>query len=139
MKACTQNRHWCVDVLEADEIREQARDAAQEIRTQRQQEQLEHDKAEVAKVLVKHRDGETKTAIRDESGLSSLRFNAALAALIGKGDAERVEVTKGNNRTYEGYKPASRGDQLVATGRNRTPQQDRLSRCQSHQEQDSAL
>src|SRR5262249_49651852 len=99
-------RQWSVDVKKAEEARQEVDDRRQAAADERRNQQLEADKDQLANVLVKYPRGETKTVIRDRSGLRTQRFNAALSGLIDDGKAEWLEITKGNGRKYDGYKPA---------------------------------
>ena len=57
--------------------------------------------------VVKFPDGETKTVIRDTSGVRSGRFTVAFADLITGGEVVSCEVQKrGGTSMYSGYKLA---------------------------------
>jgi hypothetical protein len=66
---------------------------------------LERDKQTVTNTMAKFPKGESKTVIRDMSGLHSTRFNVALSALLTDGVAVSCDVTKGRRKTpIDGYK-----------------------------------
>jgi hypothetical protein len=73
----------------------------------RQAERLEADKRRIVEALLRLPGGETKTAIRDRTALSSPRFNTALIGLLDDGDVLGCEVFKSNwKRPVAGYKLA---------------------------------
>ena len=56
-------------------------------------------------LLAKHPDGATKTDLRDKTGISMPRVNAAVAELLDSGDVVQVDLSKGK-RTFEGFQLA---------------------------------
>jgi len=59
----------------------------------------------VVNAMAKFPKGESKTVIRDTSGLHSTRFNAALSALLADGVAVPCGIIKGRRKTpMGGYK-----------------------------------
>ena len=98
-------RWWHVDVLAANEARDDVKDRKAAEKEAGQQVQLEHDKRAICDVMVKFPTGETKSVIRDAVGVHTRRFNPAFAALVLVGDIEPCAITKDNRKTpYGGYK-----------------------------------
>lgn len=50
---------------------------------------------------------ETKTTLKEFTGLSTSRLDAAIAVLLSDKLICKTKVTKGNNRPYDAYKLAS--------------------------------
>jgi len=120
----TTPRRWEVQIQKAEEARQDIKQRQQAAADERRGEQLEADKLQLVRTLIKHPAGETKTLLRDQSCLRSGRFNAALAALINEGHAAPVEISKGNggnmkDTTGRGAGPMNRNgtQQDIATGR----------------------
>jgi hypothetical protein len=65
--------------------------------------ELAGDKGTILAAMADLATAETKTGIRDRSGLSGPRFARALGALLTAGSVVAVEKTKGNNRKYTGF------------------------------------
>jgi hypothetical protein len=100
-------RTWQVDVLSADEVRNRQDDAKENAKAAKQQVQLDRDmKAIVAAVVKMPGKQGTKKEIRTNTGRNGQAFDAAFAQAINLGHLILCEITKGNNRTYEGYKLA---------------------------------
>lgn len=99
-------RRWGVELRPAAEVREEAGSAVDKAKAEKADQQLERDKKSLVETIGRCQNGETKTAIRDRSNMSHKRFNAALYALIEDGQIVEIQTTKGNNRTYEGYRLA---------------------------------
>lgn len=101
-------RTWVVDVLEPDEART-AEAAAKETAREKQRQaaqaaQLERDGQAIIKAVLKLKDKRgTKTEIKERMARHTTAFNAAFAALLDSGDLVPRQITKGNNRTYDGY------------------------------------
>jgi hypothetical protein len=99
------DRDWQVTVLNPDEIRDSQRDQKTVAREAARQETLETDKRQILNVLFKCPQGETKSIIRDRSGVRSSRFNPALASLLEDGCVIPCDIQKGNRKQpFEGYK-----------------------------------
>ncbi len=97
-------RVWEVDVLDHDDIDARKEDHKEAQAEAKRQKQLDTDKAKICQTLAKFSDGETKTTIRDITGLHSSRFNAALATLLIDGDVVSCEMQKSNrNKPYPAY------------------------------------
>ncbi len=104
-------RRWAVDVLRPSEAREAARDDQEALRDsaakERAAKRLEEDKKTITRTMAKFPGGESKSVIRDTSGIRPPRFNAAFAALLADGDVVSCDVVKGNrHKPYAGYKLA---------------------------------
>jgi hypothetical protein len=98
-------RFWQVDVLRADEARQQVEDRREDQKETTRRERLERDMRAVCNTMAKFPRGESKTVIRDATGLHSTRFNAALGVLLADGAVVSCEVVKGRRTTpIEGYK-----------------------------------
>jgi len=98
-------RYWAPEVLSPTEGRVKQRDAKEIEREARRQAQLEEDKLKILKVIAKYPTGESKSLIRDSSGLYSNRFGQALAALIDDDAVEPCDIIKGNKiHPQPGYK-----------------------------------
>jgi len=89
-----------------DEVRQAGREAKQEARAKVQEDKLDSDRRAIVFALNKFPKGETKSTIKDACGVGPPRFGRALASLIDDGTIVPVEISKGNNRKYEGYKVA---------------------------------
>jgi hypothetical protein len=98
-------RYWQVEVLDPSEVKEAHHGAKEAEKEAARGERLQRDKQAVCNVLVKFPGGESKTVIRDLSGLHTSRFNTAFAARVADGMAVPCELFKGNRkRPFDGYK-----------------------------------
>lgn len=96
-------RTWEVDVRTEQDVKEE-RKVAQEERKQQQQELTESEhRSRLLEAVRLHPEGETKSQLRDQTGLNSKNFGKAITALLKEGRVETCMVKK-NNREYEGYK-----------------------------------
>lgn len=100
----TTPRFWSVDVMKAEEARQDVNERVEAAKRAKKDQELESDKREIVQAAAKWPMGETLTTIRNASGVRNPRFGRALAALISNGDLLPVEIVKGNARKYEGYK-----------------------------------
>jgi hypothetical protein len=102
-------RVWRVSVEQASKARREASEAAQERKEQdrqaRQGKQIQQHREVITNALKSIPGGDTKRAIRDNSGLYSSQFNSAFAALLADGVIIPCEVTKTNGQSYAGFKP----------------------------------
>jgi hypothetical protein len=111
------NRIWAVEVLRANEAREDAtekREAAKrDAALAAKERQLEEDRKRIYDAIRKCPDGETRTTIRDTAGMSGgARFQTALASLLEDGWIEPCEVLKSNHKTpHTGYKATAGVDE----------------------------
>jgi replicative DNA helicase len=90
-------RRWDVAVMKPEEARTSARDSAEDEATSR-------DRDRIATAAQSFPAGETKSMIRDTSGVDSRRFNPIFAKLIQSGNLVPVSIPKANGRKYDGYK-----------------------------------
>ena len=98
-------RYWQTDVVSADDARAAVVDRKEVDKQSKQQERLERDKQTVCNALAKYPQGETKTVIRDGSGLHTSRFNPAFADFITEEIVIPCSVIKGNRKTpIDAYK-----------------------------------
>ena len=87
-------RYWNVDVLRADDARQEVQDRKEAAKKKKRLEQFEQDKRTICDTLIKFPKGETKSVIRDAAGIGSSRFASALAELISDRDIQPCKITK---------------------------------------------
>lgn len=98
-------RRWEVDVQSGAEVRQAVRRERESEKEARERERLEADCRTILEVMDRFPEGETKTAIREASKLSTPRFGAAFTDLMDAGDIEEFgQISKGNNRGYPGFR-----------------------------------
>jgi hypothetical protein len=98
-------RFWQVAVMHADEACNEVQDGKEADKQAKASTTLERDKKTVCNTLAKFPEGDSKTVIRDTSGLHSTRFNAALSALLSDGTVVACDIIKGRRKTpIDGYK-----------------------------------
>lgn len=98
-------RFWQVDLMHANEARGQVEDRKTAEKRTKADAALERDKQTVCNTMAKFPQGESKSIVRDASGLYSTRFNAALSALLADGAAVPCDIIKGRRKTpIDGYK-----------------------------------
>lgn len=97
-------RHWAVEIMQAEEARQDVDERKKAREQAKRDEQLEDDKRAILTAAAKFPNGETLTAIRDAADVRNPRLGRAIAALVSDGDLIPIEITKGNNRSYEGYR-----------------------------------
>jgi hypothetical protein len=106
----TTPRHWQVDVLKAQDAVAAAHESEAERRAdaaeQKRAAQQDVDRNAIAKVLAKCNAGETKSVVKERTGIKQARFDAALASLINDNSITQCEITRANKQTYDGYKLA---------------------------------
>lgn len=97
-------RQWTVDVVDADEARAKASQAAVDAKAER----LNADRKRVSEVFV-GRDfvALSKTAIKDETGFNTKRISEVLAAMLEAGELEAAEFS------VSGHKPKPGGYRLT--------------------------
>ena len=99
------SRVWDVTVHKADDLRQEQQDAQSKAKAEQADAKLEQTKREILSAMLKLPDQTgTISDIRARTGRNGQAFSLAFAALTSSGDLQTVELTKGNNRTYEGYK-----------------------------------
>jgi hypothetical protein len=113
-------RQWDVTVEQASRVRRETVEAEQERRDQDRKARLAKqaglDKQAVLDAVRGLPNGDTKTAIRDRSGLRNERFNPVFAAMLTEGLLVSCEVKKANGQTYPGYAPAPHSNAPGRTG-----------------------
>ena len=98
-------RFWQVNLMHADEARNEVQDRKEKDKAAKSDAVLERDKRTICNTMAKFPAGESKTVIRDTSGLHSTRFNCALSALLADGVAVPCGIIKGRRKTpMDGYK-----------------------------------
>jgi hypothetical protein len=101
-------RRWQLEVHPGAEVRESAREARQGARAAareaRGQNTLDADRRKIIDAAVKAGIPDTQAGWRDRVAISHKRFPAAFESLIGDGTLRPAVVTKGNGRTYDGWK-----------------------------------
>jgi hypothetical protein len=101
-------RRWAVNVLKAAEARAHAagdqRQRREAVSTERLKSQSAEDREKVLRVAERFPAGQTKSGLRDASGVRSGRFDRVLADLITARELEPCSMVKGNGRSYEGYR-----------------------------------
>ena len=124
-------RRWEVELLPATEARDDARQRQEAAKLEKQQtrnrSQLEADKAAIIRAAGMTLDGDTKSGLRDRSGVRSDRFSAALAELLAEGSLITTDVFKGKNERYEGFRLKPDSEDLGTLGHTRTQHPDNLS------------
>jgi len=104
-RATPGGRFWDVNLLPANEARQQVEIHKEADKQSARQERLEHDKQTVCNAMAKYPTGETKTVIRDGSGLHSSRFNPAFGELLAEAIVVPCTIIKGNRKTpIDAYK-----------------------------------
>ena len=96
---------WQAEVLTRDEVKQTADERKEAAKEKQAADKMDRDKQRVCNVLAGFLDGETKTTIRDRTGMNMPRVNVVVAALLNDGDVVTCEVTKGNRKTpMDGFK-----------------------------------
>ncbi len=99
------DRQWAVGIQTAAEAHNAVEDRKETAKREKAEATLERDKQTVANTMAKFTAGESKTVLRDTSGLQTGRFNSALSALLTDGVAAPCDIIKGRRKTpIEGYK-----------------------------------
>lgn len=101
-------RRWDVQVEQATAVRADTIETEaikrEERNEQKHKMQIEQNRVKILARMQKLPDGDTKSGIRDQTGINSTRFNQAFALLIENETVVQVQVTKCNGQKYEGYK-----------------------------------
>jgi hypothetical protein len=86
-------------------VKGQQQAAKDQERESKQQAQLEADKQRIVRVMAKYPAGESKSFIRDATGISSTRNGQAITSLLDDGAIEECGIVKGNHKKPQsGYK-----------------------------------
>ncbi len=105
---------WALDVHEGvidDEFKGRvwepsiagADDARQKAKAERLADRAADERKRLLDALAAFPQGETKSVLRDHAGVKSAVATRILTALVHEGSAREVEITKGNNRVFEGF------------------------------------
>jgi len=105
-------RYWQVDVLPADEAREQVKSRAEEAKQAEQQRRIDCDKEQLVRIMVKFPEPNSKTAIRDVAGLGhGKRFEQPWLVLLQEGVIVRDgTIKKPNRQTYDAFRLDTEGE-----------------------------
>jgi hypothetical protein len=103
-------RRWEVEVRKPDEIRGEKTDRRDQDKASKKAEELEADRNEIVRVVVKAGNPETKTALRERVGCSHRRFDCAFASLLDDGTLHAIPIKKGNRQDYTGYTTTHNSD-----------------------------
>ena len=95
-------RRWEVDVLTATEAREGAQQGKEQVKIRRAEERDVECRRRLREAL--RLGPNTKRQLRNMTSISEQEFARAIVCLIKDGLAETCDISKGNNRTYEGFK-----------------------------------
>ncbi|MFV0445111.1 MAG: hypothetical protein ACK5Q5_16165, partial [Planctomycetaceae bacterium] len=114
-------RRWEVEVIPANEAFSNRSNAQREAKDREREQQTAQRyrkyREALWRSLQRHPDGESMTALRQESKLNPDNFQLAIAELLDDGLAEACEFTKGN-RTLQGYRPVASPDHADQTRPN---------------------
>ena len=102
-------RRWDVDVVRASTARSDAMSAKDEQASERRRRQQEQhrteDMAAILRVLGAYPGGETRTVLKEDTGLSSRRFGPAFSQLLSDGSVhEHGKIKKANGQLYPSYR-----------------------------------
>lgn len=97
-------RRWEVSATPASEAQRQTEQAQEAAKATAERKTIDDDKAAIVAAGAKMLTGATKTDLRERSELRGPRFNRAFNELLDEAVFEEVEVTKGNNRPYPGFR-----------------------------------
>ncbi|QGQ21206.1 AAA family ATPase [Gimesia benthica] len=110
-----QGRRWEVDVIPAEEARAQTRSAQEQQKDRTKDAKL---KGYIKRVtdFLRQSGPNTKTKIKEGTGLTHSNIEQALFAMVSDGIVEQCRVMASNNQEYDGYKfSSSFGNSLVKT------------------------
>ena len=102
-------RSWDVTVSKSEEARAAAREAHQAAKDRNKEEKrlrkVQEAKTRILEAAAKEPDGDSKTRIRDRSGVHPREFETPFAELLHSGDLVPCDVFRGNRKQpIEGYK-----------------------------------
>jgi hypothetical protein len=104
----TSPRQWNVETKTATEAIEQSQenkaDRQADQAEQKRAAQLEIDRKAMVRVLVKTKNGETKSALKDRLGIKQGRLDATIASLLDDETIVACEITRANKQTYDAFK-----------------------------------
>jgi len=100
-------RRWDVDLMRSNEVKRTTQDQKEAARATERQERRDLDKRTICNTLVKFPQGESKSIIKEASGLNTTRFNPAFGELFEAGSIVACEIVKANRKKpYQGFKLA---------------------------------
>ena len=106
------SRHWHVDVLQPDEIRDSVEERKTEAKQEKQRAGIDHAKRQLVYAAQKYKAGETAKTIKETAGVSGSMAKLAFAELISEGTLLPIDILKGRRKApYEGYKLAGSDEQ----------------------------
>jgi len=110
-----QGRRWEVEVIPAEEARAQSRSAQEQEKDRTKDAKLKKYIKRVTEFL-RQSGPNTKTKIREGTGLTPSNIEQALYEMLCDGIVEQCKVMASNNQEYDGYKfSSSFGNSLVKT------------------------
>ena len=99
---------WDTEVIEQSTARSNAAERAAKLKAEAKETAESAaraaDREKILVVFDAFPDGETKTGIRDASGVRSARFNPVFGELVRDGELVPCKISKGNQREYDGYR-----------------------------------
>ena len=108
--SATEPRKWEVGMLRASEVADEQKKRLTAEKESKHAERLANDKATVRQALDLYESGETRSVLRAAAGISSERFNLAIAELVRGKEAVPCEIQKAPRKApYPGYKIAVNG------------------------------
>jgi hypothetical protein len=114
-------RRWDVSVVKASEARtaaqEQADERKAEVKAQQREKTLQTSRERILDALRRRPEGETRTELKDMTGMNSREFSPAVEALLESSEVEECEITKGK-RTWTALRVTR--DTRDKPGQNRT-------------------
>ena len=107
-----QDRDWIVQVMKPEEMRQTDRDHKEDAREAALLKKLQDDKQRITRAMAalerQHPEGNSKTSIRDRSGVKGLRLDEALSSLLNEGVVVECEFLRSNQKTpKQGFKLGS--------------------------------
>jgi hypothetical protein len=99
------NRHWRVQVLSPDDIRDGIEQRKSQVKDDKQRAAIDRAKLKLLSAARKFQEGETTKTIREVAGINGSLAQQAFAELIGEQALLPIPIIKGNHRKpYEGYR-----------------------------------
>jgi len=92
-------RYWQTQVASPEDARDRVKEQREQERNAKTTQRIEADKAVIIRAMSKYRPGETKSIVKDASGLRSEHFKAAFAELLREGDVVPCELVKPCRKT----------------------------------------
>ena len=99
------DRFWNVHIIPYADVKQSNQEGRQKARADALQTQIDDDRKLIVQAAVKYPVGESKSIIRNGTGLNSNRFNRAFATLLDDSTILSIPILKGNHKTpRDGYK-----------------------------------